>query len=287
MTGIEKPSTCFISGGMSGLGRALAIEYVQRGADVAIFDLSVKDDVLSEIEACRTSDAQRVLAYQASVTDLEVLTAGVEQAVAAIGSPQLAINCAGIQRAQPFLDQPAQHFEQVVMVNLVGSRNFAAAILPHMRSGSRLALVASMAGFAANYSYAAYSASKFGVIGLGRVLRLEYSPLGIDVSLICPPEVDTPMVVEELKHMHLASRRLKDFGGTLSVERAIRGILKGLDAGKVVIIPGFKAKLTYFSSRYLPDFIMNAVVDRIVRSALNDMKGDGPSGANRPTGSEQ
>jgi hypothetical protein len=82
------------------------------------------------------------------------------------------------------------------------------------------------------------------------------------------------MVVEELKNMHPASRALKDLGGSLSLDEAIRGILAGLDAGKNVIIPGRKAKVTYFCNRYLPDFIMNPLVDRVVRSALRKMNVD-------------
>ncbi len=175
------------------------------------------------------------------------------------------------QRAAPFEQLSREDFEMVVQVNLFGSRNFAAALLPHMRSGARLGLVSSMAGFAANYSYATYCASKFTVVGLGRVLRLELKPKGIDVSLICPPEVDTPMVVEEARTMHPVSRTLKDLGGTLSVEEAIAGILAGLDAGRTVIIPGVKAKFTYFCNRYLPDFVMNTLVDWIVRSVLRKM----------------
>lgn len=274
MAGIEQPKTCFVTGGMSGLGKALAAQYLQRGADVAIFDLVVKEEVLRELEGYRQHDRQTVVAYEASVTDDEALSAAVDRAVTAIGDPQLAINCAGIQRAQSFEELPRDHFELAVQVNLFGSRNFAAAALRHMGQGSRLALVSSMAGFAANYSYAAYCASKFGVVGLGRVLRLECKPRGIDVSLICPPEVDTPMVVEELKNMYPASRALKDLGGSLSLDEAIRGILAGLDAGKNVIIPGRKAKVTYFCNRYLPDFIMNPLVDRVVRSALRKMNVD-------------
>lgn len=269
---MKQTNTVFVTGGMSGLGKALASEYVRRGADVAIFDLVVNEEVLRELQGSRQRDSQNIVAYAASVTDFDGLGSAVGQAVEAIGSPQLAINCAGIQRAQPFGELPREHFEQVVQVNLFGSRNFAAAVLPVMHAGSRLALVASMAGFAANYSYAAYSASKFAVIGLGRVLRLELKPRGIEVSLICPPEVDTPMVVDEMKNMHPASRRLKDIGGSLSLDVAIKAILAGLDAGRGVIIPGGKAKLTYFCNRYLPDFLMNTFVDRIVRSTLSDMK---------------
>ena len=80
------------------------------------------------------------------------------------------------------------------------------------------------------------------------------------------------MVVEESRTMHPVSRKLKDIGGTLSVEEAMRGIFSGLDAGRSVIIPGFKAKLTYLCNRYLPDFVMNAIVDRIVRSELRRMR---------------
>jgi len=111
---------------------------------------------------------------------------------------------------------------------------------------------------------------------LGRVLRLEYKPRGIDISLICPPEVDTPMVVDEMKNMHPVSRKLKDIGGSLTLDEAIAGILAGLDAGRDVIIPGFKAKLTYLCNRYLPDVVMNFLVDRIVRNVLQEMAaGDG------------
>lgn len=268
------PRSVFISGGMSGLGRALACEYVQRGSNVAIFDLVVNDVVVAELESLRRSTSQKVVARTASVTDFDTLDSSVKRAVSEIGEPELAINCAGINRVNPFDKLSREHFEQVVQINLVGSRNFAAAVVPVMKAGARLALVSSMAGFAANYSYAAYCASKFGVLGLGRVLRLELKPKGIDVSLICPPEVDTPMVDEEIKNMHPASRRLKDFGGSLSLDDAITGILGGLDAGKGVIIPGGKAKLTYFCNRYIPDFIMNAVVDRVVRSELRKMEQD-------------
>lgn len=271
MRGIRIPKTLYITGGMSGLGKGLAAVYLARGADVAIFDLAVREDVMAELAGYKSRQGQTLVAYQASVTDLEALKAAVAQAVAAIGYPELAVNCAGLQRAAPFAQLSAADFELVMRVNVFGSRNFADALLPFLRPGARLALVASMAGFAANYSYAAYCASKFAVVGLGRVLRLELRPRDIAVSIICPPEVDTPMVVEEARTMHPVSRALKDFGGSLSLEEAMKGILAGLDAGRHVIIPGFKAKLTYFCNRYLPDFIMNGVVDNIVRSVLARM----------------
>ena len=148
-------------------------------------------------------------------------------------------------------------------------------------SGGMSGIGRALAGFTPNYSYAAYSASKFAVVGLAKVLRLEYKPRGIGVSLICPPEVDTPMVLEERKNMHPASRELKGFGGSLSIEAAVAGILEGLDAGRELIIPGRKARLSYFCNRYLPDFIVNGLVDRVVASALATTAAGKPT-ASRP-----
>ncbi len=265
------PGTVYITGGMSGLGKALAKQYLMRGANVAVFDLQVAPDVLTGLRGHCRRDSQQILAFAVDVTSFEAIDAAVAAAEAALGEPNLAISCAGINKALPFEELSGAQFEQVISVNVHGSRNFAEAVLSRMGRGGRLALVASMAGLVANYSYAAYSASKFAVVGLGRVLRLEYKPKGIGVSLICPPEVDTPMVEDELKNMHPASKALKSFGGSLSLDQAISAIMRGLDARRDVIIPGHKARLTYLLNRYLPESVMNAIVDRIVHKVLLNM----------------
>src|SRR3546814_18372043 len=81
-------------------------------------------------------------------------------AAQAWGAPQLAINSAGIIINKVLAETTAAEFSRVVDVNLNGSFNFAAAVLPTMGKGSRLALIASMAGLTSNYAYAAYGASK-------------------------------------------------------------------------------------------------------------------------------
>jgi NAD(P)-dependent dehydrogenase (short-subunit alcohol dehydrogenase family) len=274
----DQAQVVFISAGGSGIGLSLAKHFSARGGRVAVFDLSVSDAVRSEL-ALRTSSSALSF-HEVDVRDADALASAAAEAAAVLGSPTLAVNSAGIQISAPFTELSQEQFSRVLDINLLGSRNFAAAVLPHMQAGSRLALVGSLAGFSANYCYAAYSASKFGVIGLGRVLRLECKPRGIAVTLICPPEVDTPMVEEEKKTMHPVSRRLKDLGGSLSIDEAVAGILAGLDAGRDVIIPGARAKMTYFCSRYLPDALMNLVVDRIVASELANMAREG--GAENP-----
>ena len=117
MSATTIPRTLFVTGGMSGLGKALAAIYLGRGADVAIFDLAVNEEVIAELGRHKLRDTQKLVAYAASVTDMEALSEAVSEAVKVIGISELAINCAGIQRAAPFEELSGADFELVVQVN--------------------------------------------------------------------------------------------------------------------------------------------------------------------------
>ncbi|SDZ84352.1 SDR family NAD(P)-dependent oxidoreductase [Microbulbifer marinus] len=241
-----------ISGGGSGLGLGIAERLLRRGSRVTILDLALRDEPRQLLDrACAEgkSDWQFIAA---DVTSASELKTAVNAAVASFGAPQLALNSAGIIINKAFADLSAEEFQRVVSVNLNGSFHFAAATLPHIPPGGRLALIASMAGLTSNYGYAAYGASKFGVVGLATTLRFEYEPLNVGVSCICPGEVRTPMVAGENATGNPISLELKKLAGSLDVDTACNEILAGLDAGRWQIIPGRQSKLTAFLSRHFP-----------------------------------
>jgi NAD(P)-dependent dehydrogenase (short-subunit alcohol dehydrogenase family) len=264
----EKRRIVYITGAMSGIGECLAGKYAALGCDVVSLDLVVDEARRAGIERLRRSPEQRVRAWRADVADADSVEAAVREAVAQVGAPDLVINSAGIQRAGEFLKQPREHFELVVRVNLFGSRNVAAATLPHMTRGGHIAFIASLAGLVTSYSYAAYCSSKHAVVGLAGVLRTEFKPRGIAVSVICPPEIMTEMVRKELESMHPVTRELKDFAGTIELSPACDEIMAGLDARAFRIIPGGKARLTYRLGRYLPDAALRGIVDGKVEKIL-------------------
>ena len=257
----------FVTGAAAGIGRRLAELALEAGADVAAFDRNPEG--LGELTRTANQQGRRVHAQTVDVRDADDLTEAIAEAIQVLGPPDLAINSAGIQLAKPFEELSAEEFRRVIEVNLLGSRNFAAAVLPHMRAGGRLALVSSVAGLVPNYSYAAYSASKYAVVGLAEVLRLEYRPRGIDVSVICPPEVETNLVVEERKTQHPASATLKRTAGTLDVDTACRMIFAGLQEGGFMIIPSRRARVVAWMGKYLPRRLAHAGTDLTVRRVLS------------------
>lgn len=261
-----------ITGGGSGLGLGLAVRYLVRGASVSILDLNLNDNGRDTLEAAVKLGHGRWQFLPADVTCDDDVADAVNKAVALFGTPQLAINSAGIVLNKTVSDMTAEDFRRVIDVNLNGSFNFASAILPTMAPGSRLALVSSLAGITSNYAYSAYGASKFGVIGLATTLRYEYEPQGIQISCICPPEVNTPLVDGERVHGNPVSLELKKIAGSMQPDEACDQMVRGLDAGRWLIVPGASGKATAFAARYLPGpfhgFMMNMVKRTLKRFPL-------------------
>jgi 3-dehydrosphinganine reductase len=255
--------TAYVTGAGSGIGLALAAALARRKVRVGAFDLRFSDDARTRLrEVCPEARF-----FEVDVRDAGALEAAVSEAVREIGAPEVAINSAGVQVARAFAELSKESFDFVIDVNLRGSRNFAAAVLPHMGRDGRLCFIASLAGLVGNYGYAAYNASKFGVIGLGAALRIECRPKGIFVSVVCPPEVETPMVFEERRTAPAVTTQAKQFAGSVTLEDLCVEVMRGLEKGEWMIVPGGRAKLTAFLARALPG-LMNHVTDRMIAQGL-------------------
>ena len=261
------PRVVFITGGSSGIGRDMARRLAAEGADIALFNRSAAEDVLAELRAAARQPAQRFAGYRADVAQAGSIEAAVRQAVAELGAPDLAINSAGVIHARPLEEASAQDFDRVIDINLKGSRNFAAAVLPHLRPGSHLVFVASLAALTGNFAYTAYCASKFGVRGLAEALRYELKPRGVDVSLCCPGEIVTPMVMEEKRDQHPVSAALKAFAGSARLDDAVPVLLSGIARRRFEIVDGPRPALTAFLSRHAPR-LSRRIGDRIAARAL-------------------
>lgn len=265
---MKKHNHVIITGGGSGLGLGMALRYLKRGSKVSILDLVVPTDNQKKLDSAAGTGNADWQFQTIDITNFEQVQLAVKNSVTSFGTPDLAINSAGVVINKAFADMQPGEFERVININLNGSNNFAAAVLPTMKAGSHLALVASLAGLISNYAYTAYGASKFGVIGLATTLRYEYQPLGIRISCVCPPEVKTPMVEQERKNANPVSMDLKALAGSLEADAACDQIVAGLDAGRWQIIPGFNGKMTAWAARYLPaifSFSMLQLTKRAMR----------------------
>jgi NAD(P)-dependent dehydrogenase (short-subunit alcohol dehydrogenase family) len=191
-----------ITGGVSGLGLAVAQHLVARGGKVALFD--VNDDKGAQAVAELGADQARY--FRTDVTDEAGVAANLGAAKEFLGGLNATINCAGILGAGRVLGKDApmalSQFQTTVMVNLVGSFNVAKAAANLMQhndagdDGERGVIVntASVAAYEGQIGQAAYSASKAGVVGMTLPMAREFSRFGIRVMTIAPGIFWTPMV---------------------------------------------------------------------------------------------
>jgi NAD(P)-dependent dehydrogenase (short-subunit alcohol dehydrogenase family) len=237
-------------------------------------DLNPTDAALHDIQSARRAPNQRVAGYKINVADREMVIATVASAVAEAGAPDVLINMAGIGGAGELIDMKFEAFDRVIKINLYGTRNIVEAVLPSMlaRGNGKIVLVGSMGGIIPVFGYTAYGSSKFAVVGLAQCLRYELKPRGISVACFCPGEVDTPGLAQERKTLHPASAALKKIGGTMPVNSAVRGLVRGIERDEFMIIPGWKVKSTYWMHRLTPGWLWNGITDAIVAKALRETK---------------
>ncbi len=191
-----------VTGGVSGLGLAVARHLVSQGGKVALFDVN-DDKGAAAVEELGAGNARY---FRTDVTDEAGVAANVAAAKEFLGGLNAAINCAGILGAGRVLGKEApmalSTFQTTVMVNLVGSFNVAKAAADAMQhnapgeDGERGVIVntASVAAYDGQIGQAAYSASKGGVVGMTLPMARELARFGIRVMTVAPGIFWTPMV---------------------------------------------------------------------------------------------
>jgi len=257
-----------VTGGSSGIGRAIALALARAGAHVAIVARrpGPLEDTRAALRAAAPDAAQRFAAIAADVADPEQAARAVEEAVAALGGLDLVVNNAGAARALRFEDTPLAEFRRLLDVNFLAAVAVTRAALPHLGRGARIANVSSLAGALAIYGYSAYAPSKFALTAFSEVLRQELRPRGIAVAVLLPPDTDTPQLAEENREKPPETRALAGNVPVLAPDTVADALLAGLARGRAVIVPGWRARATLWLARHAPG-LARRVIDRDIARA--------------------
>jgi NAD(P)-dependent dehydrogenase (short-subunit alcohol dehydrogenase family) len=246
-----------VTGGASGIGRALSIELARLGAIVVAADINTEG-------AGQTASAIRAAGGRASGVHLDVSSPTgvqelVDETVRDYGRLDYMFNNAGIGTGGEVRDMDLEHWRRVLEVNLWGvTCGTSAAYEEMVRQGfGHIVNTASLAGLIPLPMVAAYCATKHAVVGLSASLRAEAAALGIKVSVVCPGFVETGIfeagIILRVDRDNLLARAPKRIMGA---PRAAQLILRGVQHNRGVIVFPFTARLFWWLYRLHPAILM-------------------------------
>ncbi|WP_280438284.1 mycofactocin-coupled SDR family oxidoreductase [Nocardia carnea] len=197
--------TAVVTGAARGQGRAVAWALARRGATVWLTDLCAASDTapyslatpedLAETARLIEADGGSCHTAVLDVRDAAAVTAFADSVAAQSGRIDILVTCAGIVGFAPVTELTDAMWSDMLATNLTGTFHCVRAVLPHMTGGwGRIVAISSMSGRQGTPNLAHYSASKWGVIGLVKSVALEYAETGVTANVVCPTNVDTPML---------------------------------------------------------------------------------------------
>jgi NAD(P)-dependent dehydrogenase (short-subunit alcohol dehydrogenase family) len=182
-----------VTGGASGIGQTIAVEFARRGANIAVCDRASLEHTTAELRAAGIE----ALAVPVDVSHRPEVDRFVAAAVERFGRLDVAVCCAGVRSRIPFEALGRDEWHRVMDINLLGTFYTCAAALRPMkesRSG-RIVTISSLAGqVGGTLVNVAYSATKAGIIALTKVAAKEAAPFNVTVNSIAPGTIDTPFI---------------------------------------------------------------------------------------------
>jgi meso-butanediol dehydrogenase/(S,S)-butanediol dehydrogenase/diacetyl reductase len=179
-----------ITGGASGIGRAVALRLAQEGAQVMMGDVN-----LEGLEETARLAGPRTGFERLDVTDADACDRFVASAVDRFGGLDILCNIAGVLEMMALADMTPDRWSRIMAVNVNGVAFMTRAAMPHLlKTRGNVVNLASAAGLVGVPFNSAYCASKHAVVGLTRSLALEFANAGVRINAVCPGGVDTPMI---------------------------------------------------------------------------------------------
>ena len=185
-----------VTGGASGIGRAICLRLGEEGCGVGVFD--VNGDGAAQTAAAIADAGGSAEAFAVDITDLAAVEAGVREFEGKIGPTDILVNNAGWDKILPFLKTEPDLWKKVIEINLYGPLHMHYAVLPGMveRKAGSIINISSDAGRVGSSGEAVYSATKGGIISFTKTMARELTRAGIRLNAVCPGPTDTPLFAQ-------------------------------------------------------------------------------------------
>jgi NAD(P)-dependent dehydrogenase (short-subunit alcohol dehydrogenase family) len=237
-----------VTGGASGMGRIIALRLAARGAKVAIFD--VNEDGLKET----AERGAGISSFICDISNLADVEAKVAEVASTLGPIDHLVHAAALMPSHQLINETHESMERLFRINYFGTTYLVKSVLPGMmeRKSGRIIVFGSIAGHAMVPHMGAYCATKAAVNTYIEILQNEIRDSGVNVHLVCPPAVNTPLIDQSLQTDAAGSmKEAKESGRLADPEKIVDAIDKGVAKNRDIIYPG-EARILMFVHTLFP-----------------------------------
>jgi NAD(P)-dependent dehydrogenase (short-subunit alcohol dehydrogenase family) len=253
--------TALITGAGGGIGRATALACAQRGAGLALCDVDAAGLAETERSVHALGGEGRVLAQRVDVARADEMAAFADAVHREVAAVDLLVNNAGVGLGASFLDTTLEDWRWIVEINLMGVVHGCHFFVPRMverGAGGHVVNVSSAAGYLPSELLAAYTATKYAVLGLSEALHVELHRRGIGVTALCPGIINTGIThsarlrgaasAAGAREAMIAGYERRNYGP----ERVAENLLRAVQRNRVVAPVAAESWLAYYGKRLAP-----------------------------------
>jgi short-subunit dehydrogenase len=265
-----KDKIAIITGGASGIGRAVAQQISKRGAVCILADRDY--DLAEETAKAIEKAGGKAKPYRLDVTDRTAVKKLVDDTVTEYGRLDYMFNNAGIGIVGETQDFEYEDWKSVIDVDLYGVVHGICAAYPVMvkQGHGHIVNTGSVAGLIPIPGEISYTAAKFAVVGLSHALRTEAAAFGVKVSVVCPGIVNTPILQTGKVIKHARDKMFSLLPPPISPEEMAQAIVRGVERNQRMIIAPFNMKVSWFFYRLFPGAVF-MYADRMLKK-LHDAR---------------
>ena len=258
-----------VTGASYGIGEEIARAFLKEGANVFAIARN-KEKLDATVEGLkRDARANRtVKGYSSDVGDWGRISQAINKIASDNGGIDVVINNAGIYIPDYFEKQDVEVFESTARTNYLGSVFTTKAALPYLleHQSSAVVFLSSAAGLKGIFGYSSYSPTKAAVLSLAEAIKQELRSRGLQVTVLCPPDTDTPGHAEELKTRPPECDAISESAGLMTAAEVAEVFMAGFKKGKFMVIGGFDTKLLFRLNGISPRFV-DFYFDRLIKKS--------------------
>jgi short-subunit dehydrogenase len=252
---VIRGKTALVTGAASGIGRAIALEFAREGARVYLIDIDSQrlEAIAAEARALGVETLTRVC----DVSVPSQITAAVQHLLDQWGTLDILVNNAGLTYYGRTLLMTADNWNQLLAVNLHAPIQFTRELMPALlkRGDAHILNVASICGLVGLARVAAYSTTKFGLVGFSESLRHECGRMGLGVTALCPGLVDTNLFTSAPRGKDLKASRTPPSWILITPEKVAKRAIRAIRRNHGVVVMQPMSRILYWVKRFTPGLL--------------------------------